>query len=395
MINILNMPLLTVDELKNLVADAKSPCVSLYMPMQKAGPEVRQNPIRFKNLIRQVEERLDAMGIPHTEAVDLLKPAHELDTPEFWENQEEGLVIFISPDVFRYYLLPEEVPEVVVVDGRFHLKPLLPLIQNDGRFYVLALSQDNVKFFRGTRYSIKEIEVENLPKNMEEALQYDETAQEGQQRIATGRGGTSNPFTQPGSFHGQGSPDRDEHQKDILQFFHLIDGALHAKLKTASAPLVLAGVEYLFAIYRQTNSYQYLVEEGINVNVDIVKPEELRDRAWALVEPQFLQAQQQAMERYQELAGANTGKASDDLTEIVPAAYYQRVDSLFVASDRQLWGDFNTETMAVNLHSEPEPDDEDLLDFAAVYTLLNGGKVYALAPEELPTSAPAAAIFRF
>lgn len=389
------MPLLTVDELKNLVADAKTPCVSLYMPMQKASTEVRQNPIRFKNLIRQAEERLDAIGIRHTEAVDFLKAAHELDTPEFWENQERGLVIFISPDVFRYYLLPDEVPEIVVVDGQFHLKPLLPLIQNDGRFYVLALSQDNVKFFQGTRYSIKEIEVENLPKNMEEALQYDETAQEGQQRIATGRGGTSNSFTQPGSFHGQGSPDRDEHQKDILQFFHLIDGALHAKLKTASAPLVLAGVEYLFAIYRQANSYQHLIEEGINVNVDIVKLEELRDRAWSLVEPQFLQAQQQAMERYQELAGANTGKASDDLKEIVPAAYYQRVDSLFVASDRQLWGDFNTETMAVNLHSEPEPDDEDLLDFAAVYTLLNGGTVYALAPEELPTSAPAAAIFRF
>lgn len=51
--------------------------------------------------------------------------------------------------------------------------------------------------------------------------------------------------------------------------------------------------------------------------------------------------------------------------------------------------------MAVNLHPEPEPDDEDLLDFAAVYTLLNGGTVYALAPEDLPTSAPAAAIFRF
>jgi hypothetical protein len=61
--------------------------------MQKAGPEVRQNPIRFKNLIREAEERLDTMELRHTEAVDFLQPAKELDTAEFWENQDQGLVI--------------------------------------------------------------------------------------------------------------------------------------------------------------------------------------------------------------------------------------------------------------------------------------------------------------
>jgi hypothetical protein len=200
---------------------------------------------------------------------------------------------------------------------------------------------------------------------------------------------------QAGSFHGQGSPDRDEHQKDILQFFHLIDDAVKEKLKNQKAPLVLAGVEYLFPIYRETNEYPHLMEEGIHVNVDIVKPEELHDQALPIVEPLFHQEELKAMDRYHELAGADTGKASKDIKEIISGAYFQRVDSLFVPVGLQLWGEFDPDTMTVDLHPEPEPDDEDMLDFAAIHTLLNGGTVYTVEPEKVPDEAPAAAIFRY
>ncbi len=389
------MTLLSIDELKTLVENPQNPCISIYMPMQKAGPEIRQNPIRFKNLLREAQERLDAMGIRHTGSDNFLQAAEELDSSEFWEHQDQGLVIFISPTVFRYYQLPMEFEELVVVSDQFHLKPLLSLINNDGRFYVLALSQDNVRFFEGTRYSIQEVEVPNMPKSLDEALLYDDTAQDGQFRIATSRGGTANSFQQPGSFHGQGSPDRDEHQQAILQFFHGVDDAVSEKLKNQKAPLVLAGVEYLFAIYKQTNEYPHLVEEGINVNVDIVKPEELQEKAWQMVEPMFHQAEKQAIERYEELAGSGTGKASNDIKEIIAAAYYQRVESLFVPVNQQIWGEFDPDTMSVDLHSEPKADDEDVLDFAAIHTLLNGGTVYAVESEQMPNGAQAAAIFRY
>jgi len=62
---------------------------------------------------------------------------------------------------------------------------------------------------------------------------------------------------------------------------------------------------------------------------------------------------------------------------------------------QQLWGKFDPGTLSVDLHPEPEPDDEDMLDFAAIHTLLNGGTVYAVEPEQVPDAAPSAAIFRF
>jgi Bacterial archaeo-eukaryotic release factor family 6 len=386
------MSLLSKDELKTFIETSQKPCVSIYMPVQKAGPEVRQNPIRFKNLVREAEKRLDEMGIDHQEAMEWFRQVHDLDTGDFWEHQDGGLAIFISPNLFRSYSFPWEVQELVVVNNYFHIKPLLHLIENDGQFYLLTLNQKDVKFFEATRFSIQEVEVENMPKSLEEALQYDETAKEGQIRIATSRGGTANSFQQPGSFHGQGSPDRDKHQEDIRQFFYLIDAALHEKLRDQKAPLVVAGVEYLHPIYKEANTYPHLTEKGIPENLETVK--ELHSEAWKIVEPLFEKVQKEAMEHYKELAGSDTGKASHDLKEIVSSAYFQRVDSLFVPVGQQLWGHFDPETMTVDLHREPEADDEDLLDFAAIHTLLNGGKVYAMEPENVPDK-PVAAIFRY
>ena len=382
------------DELKNLIEVTQAPCISIYMPTQKAGPEVRQNPIRFKNLMREAEEHLHAMGLDQDAIASLLQQAHELDSAEFWENQDHSLAIFISPEIFRHYSLPQEFEELVVVTDSFHLKPLLQLVNNDGLFYLLTLSQNDAKFFEGTRYSIKQIGVENLPTNMEEALQYDETAKDNQQRIATSKGGTANAAQQPGSFHGQGA-EGDNDKSDILQFFHMINNALAEILKNKKAPLVLAGVEYLFPLYQEANTYQHLVEEGITGNPENLQPEELHEQALKFVEPLFEQEQQKAIEHYHELSGSDTGKASHDLKEIISSAYFQRVDSLFVAVGEQKWGHFEPDTNTVDLHEEAQADDQDLLDFAAIHTILNGGKVYAVEPDKVPDNAQIAAIFRY
>jgi hypothetical protein len=390
------MTLLSIDELKTLVANPQLPCVSLYMPMQKAGPEVRQNPIRFKNLMREAEERLDAMGMRHTEAVNLLQAARELDQNDFWEHQEQGLAIFISPQVFRYYCLPTELPELVVVGNQFHLKPLLHLLNSDRKFYLLALSQNNVRFFEGNYYGIQEVEVENMPQNLDEVLLIQDSSEKGvQHRIASPRGGTANSFQQPGQFHGQGSPEQDRHQVGILQFCYAIDKALHEKLRDEQAPLIVAGVEYLHPLYREANTYPHLLAEGITGNQEIIQPEDLHHQAWPIVSPLLDEHQQAAIALYQQLSGEDTAKASSDIKEIVPAAYYQKVDTLLVPWRQQVWGKFDPDTMNVDLHSEPEPDDEDMLDVAAVYTFLNGGQVYTVTPEQMPNGQAIAAIFRY
>ncbi len=168
------MQIISREEIKPLLEQPKGSCVSIYMPIHPAGPEVRQDPIRFKNLIKEAEAQLiDAglepqeatallqnAGLEPQEATALLQKAIELDTQEFWEQMGDlGLAIFVSQDFFRYYTLPLNFQELVVVTDRFHVKPLLPILNGNGRFYLLALSQQDVRFFEGTHYTINECQI--------------------------------------------------------------------------------------------------------------------------------------------------------------------------------------------------------------------------------------------
>jgi hypothetical protein len=319
----------------------------------------------------------------------------EIDRDDFWQHQDRGLAIFVADTFYRYYQVPQDFSELVVVTDQFHLKPILPFLTGDGRFYVLTLSQKDVRFMQGDRMSLREVEVLNLPTSMDEALQYDETAGDGQFRIGTTSGASN--FTssqQPGQFHGQGSPDQDDIKQDLLQFFHVIDDAVHEFLKDKRAPLILAGVEYLMPIYHEANTYPHLVtEDNIAGNVKVEKPEELHEKAWAIAEPLFTKAIDDAANYYHDLS--NTNVTSTDLNETVPAAYYGRVQQLFVAVGRQQWGRFDAEANEMQIHSEPEPGDEDLLDAAAIQTIVNGGVVYAVEPEKMPDKAAIAAVFRY
>jgi hypothetical protein len=390
------MPTIDREELKTLVEKPEGLCVSIFMPTQKAGPEIRQNPIRFKNLVKQAEERLMENGVGHSDAVEMLKPAHELDNEEFWRYQDNGLALFIAEDFFRYYRLPLEFEELTAVThNHFHLKPLLPLLNGDGRFYVLTLSQEEIKLFEGSRYCVSEISLEDIPESLSDALQYDWQDNGVQYRLSTSKGGTDNSYPHAGSFHGQGSPETDDIKQNILQYFHIVDKGVTEYLKDKQAPLVLAGVEYLLPIYQEANTYPYLLKDGITGNQKITKPQELHEKAWPIVEPHYQQAQQEAAERLREFSGNNQELVSHDMKEVVKAAYYQRIDSLFVALGEQQWGNFDPQKDGVHLHEQEQTGDEDLLDFAAIYTLLNGGTVFAVEAEEIPAQSPVAAIFRY
>ena len=71
------MNVLTRNNLMSLMEIHRGPCVSVYMPMHRSGPETQQDPIRFKNLLREAEERLMTQGLPAPEARELLESAQK------------------------------------------------------------------------------------------------------------------------------------------------------------------------------------------------------------------------------------------------------------------------------------------------------------------------------
>jgi hypothetical protein len=387
------MQLIPQNEIQSLVQKNGGHCVSIFLPTVRVG-DTQQNKIRLKNLLRTAEERLAEHGIREVEATEFLTPARNLlDDQTWWEHQDEGLAIFLAKDVFKTFRLPIAFHELVAVEKRFHLKPLFPLFNGDGHFYVLCLNKRAIRLFSGHRHRLQEVDLGDIPSRFDEVMG-DLTRRYTQFHAATS---TNNPSRMP-FFHGHGTGE-DDYKAELQKFFTIADNYLTHNDGVdfdREAPVVLAGIEYLLPLFRETTQLPNVLEQSLTKNPEALSPEELHAQAWEIVEPLFLKDQRKAADRFGELQG--TGRATFDIREILPAAHDGRVDSIFTARGVRIWGTYDPETREIKLQDEQEAQrngSEDLIDRAAIQTWLNGGKVFAVDQQEVPQGYATAAIFRY
>lgn len=385
------MQSISQNEIQSLIQKNGGFCVSIFLPTVRVG-DTQQNKIRLKNLLRTAEKRLEEHEVRGPEAAELLKPARNLlDDQTWWEHQEEGLAIFLAQDVFKTYRLPVAFRELVAVEKRFHLKPLFPLLNGDGHFYILCLTKRDIRLLSCRRFSVQEVDLGDMPSTFEEVM--------GNltRRSTMFQTGSSKAVTRSPIFPGHGLTE-DDFKAEIQKFFQLVDNNLeHLAVDIdRDAPFVLAGVEYLLPLFKESTRLPHVMEEGLTGNPEGLSAEELHAKAWEIVEPYFLKEQKQASERFGELQG--TGRAAWDIREILPAAHDGRVDAIFTARGERIWGTYDPETREIRLQEEQEAQgngSEDLIDRAAVETFLHGGKVFAVEQQEVPQGYAAAAIFRY
>lgn len=382
---------LTLNQLKGLAQQAVNPSISLFLPTHRTGRDTQQDPIRLKNLLRDAEKHFLNSGMGPRAVSALLQPAQALlNDSYFWQHQYDGLAVFLAADDFHYYRLPFFVEELLIIARSYYVKPVLPLFTNNGHYYILAISQNEVRLFEGTRHSVGQIDLpDGTPTNLNEALQLDEPEKQLQMHTGTSPGGAGT-----GMFHGQGSG-AEEKEAGIEHYLNLVDSGLKDIFREQQAPLVLAGVDYLLPIYRRVSEYAHIMPEGITGSPEHLLPETLQEQAWPIVEPHFHQETEKIMAQYQQYAG--TDKVTDNIKEIVVAAVNGRVDRLVLAVDTQVWGTFNRDTGEVVYYQEEQRQEDHLplLDFAAMQTLQNGGTVFALSQDEMPTKSAIAAVFRY
>lgn len=400
----------TREELRELLSQQSGPFVAITMPIERTGSDQQQNAIRLKNSLRQAEQMVAAMEVLSKDDIAaMFAPAHVLldDKGGFAQLfQQAGLALFVSGDAnaFRYYSVNVPLEEKVVANlDRFYIKSLIPALESNEKFYVLALSQKQVHLLEGTRGGLRQIDVPNLPENMQSALQTETEGRNEGVRAAGASGRADSPGTQQGiggesgSFAGHGAGEVDNKQY-IEQYFHVIDNAIHPFLKDETAPLVVVGVDYLHPLYKQANTYKYLTDEGIIGNPTGYDHRQLLEHAWPIVDPIFKQNQTDAAQRYKDLLHAK--QASHTPIEVLQAAYMGQVDSLFVPLGIEMWGTYDFNTNQLEVHTAQHPGDSDLLDLAATQTILNGGKVYAVPPDQMPGDVPGeqamiAAVYRY
>ena len=386
-----------------LGAERAGPCVSIYMPMQRRFPESQQNAVRFRNLVRDVQE---AERRPDIEPLsdDMLASLQSLpDDHALWAHPGEALAVFAAPGVFRAFTLPRAVPERAVVANRFHIRPLLRMVQSAERFQVLALNRERVRLLEGNRDALEEVDLApGVPATIEEAL--GEQVTEMQSHVyshgtgpAGGEGGGRDLRGGPkvgGVRHGQHAK-KDEVDIDIERFFRAVDRAIaEHHSRPSGLPLVLAALAEYHAPFHRLSHNRQLLDAGVEGNPDAMSEDELRERAWQCMEPVYLQRLQLIIDRYGAARGANRG--DDALPQVALAAVVGRVDVLLLERDRRVEGSMDAATGVLQIADTVEiPAPGDALDDLAEAVLRNGGEVIIVPPERMPTTTGLAAIYRY
>jgi len=375
--------MITRQDILDLAKQEHNVCISLYLPTHKMGEEVQQDPIRLKNLLNEAKKQLVSHEVPEKKIKELLEePRKLLDKPLFWQHNDRGLAIFVSEEDFEYYRIPHEFKERVMVDDHFLITPLVPMISLEGTFCLLAISQKNVRLLKCTRASVEEIELTDSPTNMEEFKKYENFEKN---ITSAGSGGSTSMF------HGWG--DGSVETDYVENYLKTVENEVTSILRKRNDPLVLAGIDEAMAIYKKVNHYSRLMDQTVSGNPDPKSDAEIRDEGWKVIQSYFLKDMYEDIRRFGDLSGSE--KQSDNLTQIVEAAYYGKIDSLFVPVGEHSWGWFDTERDVVHHSSEPKNGEHDLINMAAIKTLTQSGNVYALDKDEMPDGSSIAAIFRY
>lgn len=358
--------------------------ISLYLPTQKSGADQQQNPIRFGNILKQARELLEKSDLSTHKLKLQLEEAEHMGAvdSEIWEFIKQGMAMFVTENDIQVIKLPIPVEDYAVVSQNPFIKPLLPLITTNGQFYILTMSQNDIKLYQANRTDIDKVFLGDTPRSMEEHFDYSDLRDHIQHH--SGGGGAM--------FHGQGGGD-ESYKNDISQFLNQVENRITDMLEGEQAPLVLAGVEYLTTMYAKHNKYGNLVEQIVEGSPDRTTKEKIHEAAWQVVRPLFKQSEQDALDKYHHLAG--TGKTSTDLEDIVKAAFDGKIETLFVKRGHEVWGEYLPEAREVLYHAERTGHSNDLVDLAVSQTIASSGRVYSLKEDEMIEDAFIAAVYRY
>lgn len=350
------------DYLRTVTVASEAPCISIYQPTHRNHPDNLQDPIQFKNLVKQVEESLNR-AYPTRETQALLEPLFRLqEDADFWNHTLDGLAVLVSPSRFDVHKLPRQTPLLGIVANSFHIKPLLRYVQSADRFEVLAIAEDKFALFEGNRYTLDPLEAPKV--SARPPAPSDPTAQQ---------------------VRGEG----------MAGYFRAIDQAVTAQVsKPSGAPLVLASLTENATPFRAVAQNPLLLPDGVaGVDPFALDADALRVRAWSVLEPYYLARLTKLTEDFG--AAVSRQQGTGDLSDAAQACLAGRVATLLLDADKEIPGKIDPVTGAIQADDLADPEVDDQLDDLAELAIRFGAEVVLVPAERMPTQTGLAAIYRY
>ncbi len=303
--------------------------------------------------------------------------------------QGKSVAVFRSPDVFRVAWLDGEVNSQAVIGPHFYVRPLLPELTKAKTFYLLALSQKDIRLLCCNSNHSEEVALSTRGV----ATSFDQYMNPVKPDHTQNLGASAGPSSgsSKGVFAGT-STEKEDRDKYLSHFYKQIDRAVNDVLRGKTEPLVMAGVDYELSLYRDVNSYPNLSGEAVHGAPNGLKSGEMHARAIEAVSRDYQSKLDDALATYDHKVGAG---ATNRLRDIVTAAHDGRVLTLFVSDTLGQTGSFDESTYSMKGRETGSAEDEDLVNDAVVQAILHAGQVFVVPNTKMPNGAPVAATYRF
>lgn len=371
------MKKITKNDLKELATVHGLNCLSLFIPTHTKGDKDFRtaDALLLKNELKELKRKLLTRGMTEAEISDLVSPIEQLvvDT-EFWSHQSGGLALFISDNVFRKFELPLQFEPGHYVSTGFYILPLFAAIAPLDEFFLLTLETDEVRLYKGSFEDLQKVDAsEFTPSGIEEVIGTDYEQRSLQFKSQ-----------QPGNgysvYYGHGTDD--DNKTEIKKYLREVVKGIEKLLKDNKAPMVVAGPDELFSMYREVNTFSHLYERHISCKPKLMDLSFLHNKALDVLEPYYNKTRTDKTEAFRQLSG--TPKTSNNIDEIVPAAIHGKIDTLFLLKNKDNFGLYDAQSDKVEYKEDAGMVEVSLFNLVAKEAFLHGANVYLVEREEMP-----------
>lgn len=297
-----------------------SPRISIYLPTSRSMPEVKGDPIVYKNLLQKAKGILEEK-YPRRSWESLLKRLEEKQgDPEFWRYNKDGLVLLADEDGEEVFRVDVTFRPTVVVAGYFYVLPLLKVIDSDVSVVLLDLSKDRLRLYNVHHYVATPFEQEEIKTSFNEL--FDDFDSHGNLNFGSysGSGDSS-------AYHGHRARP-EELEKDRDKYFRYVDQKLGEWKDRNSLPVLLSGTRENIARFRSLAKGDFYLDESIDKPFDSMEINERRELLQEVLSPRQDAKIQKYLDEYGQKA--SQGLLIGGVENIHPIASFGRIEKLFV-----------------------------------------------------------------
>lgn len=240
-------------------------CVSVIVPTHKLSPERRADKPEVDKALENARQFLQ-FKYEESEIKPLLKSLDELYKSIDFNHNPEGLGLYVSPNIKLLVQFPFPVEEKVMVGDNFELRDLVYKMNYSKPYFVLLLTEKEIKLFEGTWNILNEINDNNFPKEYKEEYIYNPPS----------RGTPAAGYAHVRNVEKEKSALKDIRFRD---FFREVDESLN-DYPVNDIPLILLGTEKELALFGDLLAHKKKIISKIDRSFNYTHPIGLATIAW-------------------------------------------------------------------------------------------------------------------